>query len=388
MSDRTTGQTLSDLPPEILHLIVAQLGHPAYVRSCSCIRRRIREVALEHLNSRRLSPRWITSFQPLVRFLRTYPRVARTVTSLHLHGASETDKRYCTRPTTTIDDTIVASIMELLPELDSLSLEDIQFTTSTTHHSEHYTPGSFLLATLAIWGFDHEQTSLTGVLRVLSLFTVVCLERLDVHKFEINEAFDTRHLHRQIDIRQLQELSVRLDSGEATVALGELLARAGSNITTLAIDTPLGVTVNERVRWVDPLQDNWRMLNLSACKKLESISLPIHISGRAKRPVTESVIGILSQVSPTLRKVTICATGRSLYRFTTSKDRTVFKLHELDEALSPTRFPHLQQCVYEEESDWMLIPTDRYLSRCLDLLQRELRGLHDRGLLEFVGDDE
>ncbi len=38
------------------------------------------------------------------------------------------------------------------------------------------------------------------------------------------------------------------------MALGELLARAGSNITTLAIDTPLGVTVNERVRWVDPLQ--------------------------------------------------------------------------------------------------------------------------------------
>ncbi len=94
-----------------------------------------------------------------------------------------------------------------------------------------------------------------------------------------------------------------------------------------------------------------------ACKKLESISLPIRISERAKRPVTESVIG-MSQVSPTLREATLCATGQGLYRFTISKDRTVFKLHELDEALSPTRFPHLQQCVYEEESDWMLIPTD------------------------------
>ncbi len=94
----------------------------------------------------------------------------------------------------------MASIVELLPELDSLTLEDLRSTTSTTHHSEHYTPGPFLLATLAIWGFDHEQTSLTGVLRVLSLFTVVCLERLDVHKFIIDEAFDTRHPHRQIDI--------------------------------------------------------------------------------------------------------------------------------------------------------------------------------------------
>ncbi|KAI0720697.1 hypothetical protein C8T65DRAFT_272799 [Cerioporus squamosus] len=244
------------------------------------------EIALGHLSFRRLFLQRITTFQPLLRFLRTYLRVDKTVVSLRLCGAIEIDRKYCTRPTTTIDDTTVASILELLPQLDSLFLDNFRFVTPTSPNPENSTTGPFPLSTLAIWGltFDHEQTSLTGALRVLSLCTVVRLERFEVGEFDTGETFDTRHLHRPLDVQRisvlrtspkgprytllkirgvavsfkcdsLQELFIRLDFGEAALALGGLLARAGRNITALAIDTPLGIAPRQRMDFARQLAE-------------------------------------------------------------------------------------------------------------------------------------
>ena len=128
------------------------------------------------------------------------------------------------------------------------------------------------------------------------------------------------------------------------------------------------------------------MLHLSSCTKLESLSLPIYLSYR-KSPVIEPIVGILSQqASPTLRQVRILATG--LARLTTVEDSAAYKLDELDEALSPTRFPHLQRCTIESCSDWALYPPDNYWPRCVAEVQRSLKSLHARGLLSMREDSD
>ncbi len=59
---------------------------------------------------------------------------------------------------------------------------------------------------------------------------------------------------RELQVRLAARAFSEIDSGEATVALGELLSRAGCNIITLAIDTPVGETGGARADWVDRLQ--------------------------------------------------------------------------------------------------------------------------------------
>ncbi|RPD56058.1 hypothetical protein L227DRAFT_292488 [Lentinus tigrinus ALCF2SS1-6] len=214
------------------------------------------------------------------------------------------------------------------------------------------------------------------------------LRPLDIQELELGPAYLCMHLRaftvslRSDSLRVLRVLHI--DSGESVRALGKLLKHAGGNIITLEIDLSLPVTPSGRVGWVDPLKDNWQKLHVSTCTKLESIFLPVFL-GYRKQPVGEPIVGILSQVPPTLRKVTIYATG--LCRLMTVQECTAYKVNDLDEALSPIRFPHLQQCLIQECPDWAHSAPGGYWPKCVSAVRRALKGLHERRLLTMVGDD-
>ncbi|KAI0720703.1 hypothetical protein C8T65DRAFT_272910 [Cerioporus squamosus] len=113
------------------------------------------------------------------------------------------------------------------------------------------------------------------------------------------------------------------------------------------------------------------MLNLTACTKLESISLPIHFRENPTRPLSETLVEILQQTPPSLRKITINVYG--LLESTAIKNRKVFKMQDLDKLLSPTRFPHLQECEFKI-CDWMLQWHRKdYWPKCVDSVQRALK---------------
>ena len=278
-------RTLTDLPSELLHMLCTQLARCSTdIRRFSCVCRRVRAVALEYLNFRRMCVRSILSFAPLVQFLRAYPRVAETVVSLQLYGAIVyNEKEYSLQPITIIDDTHVASVMEYLPNLVGLVLEYFQFANPPPTHQRECPPGPFRISWISIISNCEGRSSLTGALCVLSLFTLRSLDRLDLGRFfNTKTPFERELLHRPLDIQQLslssffngpaylpttlrafteslkddslQVLRIRVDTGDAVLAMGELLIHAGSNITTLEIDLSLPVTPIGRVKWVNPFR--------------------------------------------------------------------------------------------------------------------------------------
>ncbi|RPD75505.1 hypothetical protein L226DRAFT_612537 [Lentinus tigrinus ALCF2SS1-7] len=401
-------RTLTDLPVEVLHLILAHFDdlwlweHKPTLRSCSLTCRLVRAVALEHLDFRRLSLSYIETFDPLLEFLRTYPRVAKTVVSLKLAGPISHPDRL---PITTIDDAIVASIVELLPKLDSLLLFSFNYVKPTTANTQH-AAGPFPLSTFTLRGHSHPRSSLTCILSVLSLFTPRHVPEFDLEKFALDEPFEPRFLHRLVDVQRLrlshsiaggpaytalalqalsvslksdslQELFVDVDSKETVGALGKLFTRAGENITTLTIRTcQYYLSSWARDDWVNPLEGNSQLLDLSACKRLESITLPMPFCKTRTRPLSEAVVSILPRASPTLRKVSI--TVEHLPTPTTIGNRTIFKIHDLDKVLSATRFPHLQEC--ELFIDIRCTPLG--WAKCKGSARRALKSLHGRGLLK------
>ena len=276
-------RTLTDLPPELLHLILADFDKLWYYKvtlwSCSLTCRLLRAVALEHLNFRRLSLKEVTSLDPLLAFLRLYPRVAKTVISLSLWGPlahPDSDSR----PLTTIDDTLVASVVELLPKLNSLHLQSFKYSMPQSPRAA----GPFPLSTFTLRGHGHVQSSLTCTLRVLSLFTPKHVQDFNLSQFDLNTPFEPDALHRPADVQRLwllgsmgggprytsrllqalavslksdslQELSVKVDSKETVHALGELLSCTGCNLTTLEIRNGGAMLYpRERTTWIDPLE--------------------------------------------------------------------------------------------------------------------------------------
>ncbi|RPD56052.1 hypothetical protein L227DRAFT_614920 [Lentinus tigrinus ALCF2SS1-6] len=381
-------RTLTDLPVEVLHMVFAHdkwLWKHQFLPSCSFTCRLLRAVALEHLDFRRLSLSYIETFDPLLEFLRTYPRVAKTVVSLRLYG-----RRTCypdPLPTTTIDDALVASIVELLPKLNSLTLFSFKYVKSTAANAQP-AAGPFPLSTF-----------------VLSLFTpkTKSIVELRLERFDIEEPFEPRFLHRLVDIERLrlsrsikggpactalavqalsvslksdslQELSVNIDSKETVYALGKLLSRAGGNITNLTI-RHTRLTSDDH----DPLEGSWQLLDVAACKKLETIILSMHFSETRTGPLSGPVVGILQRASPTLRKVIIMVDD--LPRPTTLGNRTIFKIHDVDKVLSAARFPYLQECELNigHQVDCKVTPLG--WEKCKNSVQRALKSLHGRGLL-------
>ncbi|KAI0720702.1 hypothetical protein C8T65DRAFT_788474 [Cerioporus squamosus] len=141
------------------------------VSCCSRTCHLLRAVALEHLNFRRVSLQDVTTFDPFLQFLRRYPRVADTVVSVYLRGSTELDMDGRHSPTTTIDDTLVVSMVELLPKLESLALHSFHYIMPTASSALLPPAGPFPISSISIGTHFQERSSLTGALRILSLFT-------------------------------------------------------------------------------------------------------------------------------------------------------------------------------------------------------------------------
>ncbi|TFK89030.1 hypothetical protein K466DRAFT_661867 [Polyporus arcularius HHB13444] len=390
-----TTRTLTDLPPEILHLILRYMRRDKhYVSSCSRTCRLLRAVALEHLDFRRVSLTGVKTFDPFLQFLRKYPRVAKTVISVCLGGEIEDNDH---SPITTIDDTLVVSIAELLPKLDSLVLHSFRYVMPTDLSAARRRE-PIQLSSFVIEDQFHDKSSLTGIFRVMSLFTPRETDRLELERFDIEESFEPTHLHRPLEFRQLclqesdtpkhtaltlqalsvsvksnslRELHVEVDSKQTVIALGQLLRSAGRRLTTLTIEDVDG--------HVNSLKGNWKKLNLSACKKLRYITLPMVYRQNPKRPLSETLVKILGKAPPSLRKITIRVYG--MLRATTIGNRKVFKIHDFDKLLSPERFPHLQVFELEIGPHGRLRYRNGYWATCFASAQRALKGLHERGLL-------
>lgn len=129
------------------------------------------------------------------------------------------------------------------------------------------------------------------------------------------------------------------------------------------------------------LSGNWELLDLSTCRKLESITLPMHFRESRTRPLSNPIVGILQRASQTtLRKVHIRIYG--LPKPTNIGNRTVFRIHDLDRCLSATHFPQLQVCELNIRCDF----SNAGWPRCQNSARRALKDLHGRGLLKVTRD--
>ncbi|TFK89023.1 hypothetical protein K466DRAFT_45137 [Polyporus arcularius HHB13444] len=373
-------RTLTDLPVELLHLIIAHMEGNKYHD--------------------------VTSFDPFLQFLRRYPRVAKTVVSVRLRGRAQR-KVTETSPTTSIDDTVVGSIVELLPRLESLALYSFHYTMSPVASATKRPSGPFPLIKVTIGGHCHKDSSLTCTLRVLSLFTPRCMDLHTLDRFDLDAPFEPRFLHRRLALRQLslsapifgvrehtalalqalsvslksdslQELCVQVDSKEAVAALGKLLSYAGCNITTLAIATTFCNWKYDR--WVDPFEGKSHCLDVSMCKKLESITLPMVYRANPSRPLSAAPVAILEQTPRTLRSIIVKVQG--LLKSTMIGNKSVFEMHAFDKLLTPARFPHLQAFELHIYADRMLWTEKNYWPRCVKSARSALNSLNNRGLLK------
>ncbi len=208
--------------------------------------------------------------------------MASTIVSVCLLGEVRLDVNGRYAPTTTIDDTVVVSIMKLLPKLRYLALHSFHYVMPPDASAVCTPAGPFPLASFTIRTHSQGRSSLKGGLRVLSLFDPVAWSSLDFDRFDVDESFEPQWLHRPLDLRRLnlsrssgsspkhtasvmqalsmslksdslQELYVQVDSKDTVVALGKLLSYAGRNITTLAIQND-GSYTSTRDGWVDPLE--------------------------------------------------------------------------------------------------------------------------------------
>ena len=287
-------RTITDLPTELLHTIVSQLQDSEHsLRSSSLTCKRLRDVSLEFVFNRTLRVRNITNFDHLLRFLDTNPRALKRVDYLTLGGACQqlnmdTTGRY--RLEAPIDVALVASVVDRLPSLQTLNLETLLYLppTSEYHGEEARRPRE--LRFVRVSGAWTPQCSSSGLVQVLSLFSVkglivylqgyqaddgdsvprkaqcpkvhvhqpLAVEKLDIHATDIRGPRFTHLLldalanNLQLDV--LRDVSIRIDDTKAACALGDLLLRAGGSITALKLRLDAPFTPRDRDGWIDPLR--------------------------------------------------------------------------------------------------------------------------------------
>lgn len=266
-------RTLTDLPPELLHIILTQLKSSRRdTIACSLTCWRLRGVALEYFFTRRLFAKRIKSPDHLVHFLRTYPRIAQRISELQFSGrltrSYTLDRSYAS---TTIDDVMIAKIITLLPNVKSVRLDDFRYAPPLPLPStaDLFSFGPFYVDALYFGGYGHERSSLAGFVRVVSLFAPKALVTSPDIRISSTLPFDPGCIHRPIELQKLslcskraplamiEALSKSISSGSLTdvfvnceaiedaQALGRLLAQAGENVRLLR----LGCLT---CRWLDP----------------------------------------------------------------------------------------------------------------------------------------
>ena len=290
-------RTITDLPTELLHTIFSQVQNltsdswyqwraPLYSSSLTC--KRLRDVSLEFVFKDTLRVRDITTFEHLIRFLDTNPRALKRIQSLTLSG---TRKYYSGRILleTTVDDALVARVVDRLPNLQIVKLESFLYLPSPSEHHRNHARRPCELRSLSIRGEWNFQCSVAGLLQVLSLFSAQEMDvntrwwhlsdspddsvPFDVGSLQLHRSLAPALLHVDAHVHQgpqwspsllaaltqslrpdtLRDLRITIDSPTAACALGELLLRAGGSITALTLHRRAH-TQGERDGWVDPLR--------------------------------------------------------------------------------------------------------------------------------------
>ncbi|KAI1786723.1 hypothetical protein LXA43DRAFT_1032632, partial [Ganoderma leucocontextum] len=335
-------------------------------------------------------------------------------------------------PLTKLDAPVVARLLQLLPDLASLRLGCFIYSLppraapASSSHTQEHIPGPFHLKfpTLcsSFYSFSssfharHHRSSISGLFRILSLFSIDQLDaEHSIGEFKPSAPLNPTVLHRPLSIKKLQlsgyecsdrkcppllinafaesiapgglqSLCTHCCSMATVSAIGKLLARGGSDLTSLDIgaDAP---DVSEREKWKDPLDNHWHRLDLTSCPKLES--LVIHIYFRPPRSASKpsnvpalslAGAGMLSQTSQTLRRVRICL--YDLPRATTLNNRRMLRLQEFDKVLAADRFPDLEEVTMEVHPEYSLRKRQRFnWQHIVGGVQKALPDLHARGLL-------
>ncbi|KAI0720695.1 hypothetical protein C8T65DRAFT_801062 [Cerioporus squamosus] len=224
------------------------------------------------------------------------------------------------------------------------------------------------------------------------LFDAKCLARPSaVESIQVSRwsGQPIKHMARAIDALSktlsadcLRKMWIAYDSKDTLRAYHTMFERVGRNITTLTVVADAPFYYKNREYWVNPF-DDFTLLNIQACKKLESLTLPIYIpQAKPEKAVSLVATGVLVHYAPsTLRHITIML--HDLRRPTTLGNRTVLKLQEFDKVATQARFPHLetfQLCIKATDD---LTRKDRYWEKCADAARRALPSLHARGLLKL-----
>ena len=299
LARRRKNRILCDLPVELLCIIVSHvLSDRETVRMCTLVCRCLRDVSLEHLFGTRLVARRILTFDHIISFLESHPRICAKIRTLYLHGdtTQNSDQHLQCTLFASIDDTAVRTLMRLLPNIQHLYIYDFkytlppQITQQRTLHNEQNSSEPFRLQQLSFnpgyFALPHE-TAIAGLFRILSLFTIDLLCATFTWSQRDTVPFDVAALHRSLKIKDLhlsycrgneetdsmlkilnmftqslepgslQHFSTRCHTVSEVSAIGELLASAGPSLRSLQIMGDASLYPSLRKDWKDPLDSTF-----------------------------------------------------------------------------------------------------------------------------------
>ena len=127
--------------------------------------------------------------------------------------------------------------------------------------------------------------------------------------------------------------------------------------------------------------ENWLKLNISSCKRLESIEFHLTLSLELppRGAFCTAITGMLLQAAPTLRRVTI-----ELARLSDASvlGRKNLQLGRIDKILTETRFPVLEQVVIH--IDPWTDSSENWYQQCTNSVHKHLSELTARGKLSVT----
>ncbi|RPD56062.1 hypothetical protein L227DRAFT_614928 [Lentinus tigrinus ALCF2SS1-6] len=395
---------ITDLPPELLHMIFEYFKDERWtMKTCAATCAVLREVTVEHLEY--TSPHIHENLDHFMTFMRRHTKPPETVRELNLF-------------TLALDESVMNEIKRLFPKVEILHLEDISCAPPLPYHPPHLAPQPMQLERLVLESY-HGGWSLCGMMHILSLLAPKSLvinlvwdkktKDLQMDKFDpsclasspaveelrvacsytpdqppLAELLDA--LSRTLSPGHLKSVNLTCDLEADVRALDALLRRiGGSNVTSLHLHPHSRGSFSDRQTWSDPF-DDWRLLDISACTKLETLYLHIYVKRKENlksgRAASYFAAGLLANyASPTLRKVTINL--HDLECPTTLGNRVVLKLQELDKVVTAARFPNLQQFELVVGVTDELRHKAHYHPDCCEAARRALPGLHARGVLSI-----
>ncbi|RPD75521.1 hypothetical protein L226DRAFT_522687 [Lentinus tigrinus ALCF2SS1-7] len=388
-----------DLPPELLHMIFEYVKDDRWtMKRCAATCAVLREVAVEYLKYP--SPRVYENLDHFMTFMRRHKKPTTTVRSLQLSNVA-------------LDASLMTEIKGLFPKLTYLTLRDISCTPPLPYHRPP--PESLMQVESLRLESTRGGWSLCGMMHIISFLAPTTRLDIDLRGCEgFPDKFDPRCLASSPAVRELwidssyvprrtsadvldalsrtlapeslKRVVIEYDSGDTVRALSALLGRIGSNVMNLYLrpcSRPWDAA--KRQTWSDPF-DDWQLLDISACKQLETLYLHIYVKRKenlnSRRAVSYAATGLLANyASPTLRKVTIDL--HDLERPTTLGNRVVLKLQEFDKVVTAARFPNLQQFELRVGVSDDLYRKRHHEQKCREAALRALPGLHARNVLRI-----